>query len=211
MAGSPRTSESSQAAFSQAVRLMVIEDDEDTLANLCDILELDGYDVTAARSLQEAMSRADWSDLDAIVLDRRLPDGTADAVLPKLKQMAPQAPVIVITGYADLDGAIRALRLAAADYLIKPVDASDLRQSVRRLVGQAATERQLREEREFAARIFETAQAIILVLDTDGRIVRFNPFMEEVSGYRLEEVRGRDWFQTFLPEADWERIRKVFQ
>ncbi len=211
MAGSPRTSDSPQAAFSQAVRLMVIEDDEDTLANLCDILELDGYDVVAARSLQEAMSRGSWSDLDAIVLDRRLPDGTADAVLPQLKQMAPQAPVIVITGYADLEGAIRALRLGAADYLIKPVDASDLRQSVRRLVGQAVTERQLREEREFAARIFETAQAIILVLDTDGRIVRFNPFMEEVSGYRLEEVRGRDWFETFLPQSDWDRIRKVFQ
>jgi len=47
-------------------------------------------------------------------------------------------------------------------------------------------------------------------LDTEGRIVRFNPYMEAISGYSLEEVKGKDWFSTFLPKQDYAKIRKLF-
>ncbi|MCG6970045.1 MAG: PAS domain S-box protein, partial [Gammaproteobacteria bacterium] len=63
---------------------------------------------------------------------------------------------------------------------------------------------------DFIESLMETAQAIILVLDTEGRIVRFNPFMESISGYPLSEVQGKDWFKTFLPANDQSRIRDVF-
>lgn len=62
-----------------------------------------------------------------------------------------------------------------------------------------AAEEQLREQRDFAETVIDTAQSIVLVLDGAGRIVRFNPYLEEISGYSLEEVKGRDWFNTFLP------------
>jgi PAS domain S-box-containing protein len=50
----------------------------------------------------------------------------------------------------------------------------------------------------------------VLVLNTEGRIIRFNPHMEEISGYSLEEVQGKDWFTTFLPKRDHKRIRELF-
>jgi PAS domain S-box-containing protein len=68
----------------------------------------------------------------------------------------------------------------------------------------------LRSERNFSESLIETAQVIVLVLDPEGRIVRFNPYMEDISGYRLEEVQGKDWFTTFLPERDQARIRDLF-
>lgn len=68
----------------------------------------------------------------------------------------------------------------------------------------------LRQERDFAENLIQTAQMIVLVLDKEGRIIRYNPYMEEISGYRLEEVQDRDWFTTFLPKRDRERIRAVF-
>jgi PAS domain S-box-containing protein len=71
-------------------------------------------------------------------------------------------------------------------------------------------EERVRKERDFAEALVETAQTIVLVLDMKGHIVRFNPYMEEISGYRLKEVKGKDWFSTFLPKGDWERIRKLF-
>ena len=71
-------------------------------------------------------------------------------------------------------------------------------------------EHALQHERDFAEGIIETAQAIVLVLDVRGCIVRFNKFMEEISGYRLDEVRGKDWFTTFLPERDRDRIKEIF-
>ncbi|MBF0506942.1 MAG: PAS domain S-box protein [Nitrospirae bacterium] len=61
-------------------------------------------------------------------------------------------------------------------------------------------EEALQAEKDFAQSIIQTAQAIVLVLDTKGNIVNFNRYMEEISGYRLEEVQGKDWFSTFVPQ-----------
>lgn len=66
-------------------------------------------------------------------------------------------------------------------------------------------------ELDFLEHVIATARAIVLMLDPDGRIVRINKFMEDLSGYSLEEVRGKDWFTTFLPQRDWPRVQRVFQ
>lgn len=68
----------------------------------------------------------------------------------------------------------------------------------------------LLREKGFAESLIQTAQVIVLVLDKTGCIVSFNPFMEEVSGYTLEEVKGKDWFSTFLPERSQNRTRELF-
>ncbi|MDP1594729.1 MAG: PAS domain S-box protein [Gallionella sp.] len=72
-------------------------------------------------------------------------------------------------------------------------------------------ERALRDERDFAQSIITTAQTIVLTLDIEGRIVSFNPYLEALSGWRLEEARGKDWFSMFVPERDSKSIRKLFQ
>lgn len=63
-----------------------------------------------------------------------------------------------------------------------------------------------------AERLLQTAndRAIYLVLDLEGRIVRFNRYLEDLSGVRLDEVRGKDWFETFVPEQDRARVRSLF-
>jgi PAS domain S-box-containing protein len=71
-------------------------------------------------------------------------------------------------------------------------------------------EQSLRREKDFAEGLIETAQAIVLVLDTEGRIARFNPYMEQISGYHLDEVRGQDWSTTFVPERDRPRAQQAF-
>lgn len=71
-------------------------------------------------------------------------------------------------------------------------------------------EEALRNERDFAERLIDTAQVIVLVLDPEGRIVLYNRYMEEICGFRLEETHGKDWFSIFVPAARRERIRKAF-
>jgi PAS domain S-box-containing protein len=80
----------------------------------------------------------------------------------------------------------------------------------RDISGRKRAEAALLQEKAFSESVINTAQAIILILDTQGRIVRFNPYMEEVSGYPLAEVKGKDWFDTFVPERDRARIRALF-
>ncbi len=191
--------------------VLLVEDDPDTQANLCDILEIDGNRVAVAGSAKEALERKDWAGLRVVILDRRLPDGNAEELLPELKQLAPQADVIVVTGYADLDGTITALRQGAADYIIKPINADALRASLRRITERHKMQHALHEEHELAERILNTAEAIVLVLDLDGNIVRFNPYMERLSGYTLDEVKGKSWFETFLRHGEQTRIEEVFR
>ncbi len=135
--------------------LLVIEDDPDTRGNLIDILEMDGYRVQAAETFGQALREALWDEYFAIVLDRKLPDGNSENFLPQLRQLAPQAAIVIVTGYEDLTGAIAALRNGASDYLIKPVDAETLRSRLRQLAEKrqaelalkAANARMLQSER----------------------------------------------------------------
>ncbi|MDH4943695.1 PAS domain S-box protein [Sulfurimonas sp. C5] len=71
-------------------------------------------------------------------------------------------------------------------------------------------ELQLKRERDFSDRLIETAPVIVLLLDKTGHIVRYNRYMEQLSGYPLEEVAGKEWFSLVLPEATREKTREIF-
>ncbi len=201
---------------SQTFQILIVEDDADTCANLTDILELDGYQVTTVGTAREVLHLSDWSDISAIILDRRLPDADADTLLPQLRELAPHSPVIVVTGYADLQGAIDALRNGAADYILKPVNPDVLRASIARLAEKQRLEHelsrsqsQLREQRDFVESLLETVPTAVLLLDAEGNILRFNSYLEQLSEFRVEDVQGHSFLETFLPEYDRERVQTL--
>ncbi len=74
-----------------APSILIIEDDADTRDNLRDILELDGFRIEEAATVAGALDRGNWSTYTTILLDRKLPDGTAADLLPELKRLAPTA------------------------------------------------------------------------------------------------------------------------
>ncbi|MBS1151190.1 MAG: signal transduction histidine kinase [Myxococcaceae bacterium] len=63
---------------------------------------------------------------------------------------------------------------------------------------------------KLGAQVLEAAPVVILVLDPRGAIQHVNPYFERLTGYRLDEIRGKDWFDTFLPDRDREHIRRLF-
>lgn len=75
---------------------------------------------------------------------------------------------------------------------------------------QRRAEEQRRRAAEFSTRIVETSEHIVLVLDAAGRIVVFNPYLARLTGWRLEEVQGTDWFGRFVPERERERLREEY-
>ncbi len=76
---------------------------------------------------------------------------------------------------------------------------------------QIRAEEALQRERDFASGLVNTAPVIVLLLDTQGCIQFVNAYFEQLSGYRLDEIRGKDWFATFLPERDRQRIGELFR
>ena len=127
--------------------VLVVEDNADARSNLIDILELDGYTTRSAGTFAEALAVDDWNLL-AMILDRLLPDGTADEFLPRLRDLAPDVPIVIVTGFADLEGAIAALRQGAADYIIKPIDADSLRARIARIAEARRVKQELKQAQE---------------------------------------------------------------
>ncbi|HWA99509.1 MAG TPA: ATP-binding protein [Pirellulales bacterium] len=179
------------AVAADLMRVLVVEDDPDTRENLCDILSLDGYGTETASTIAEVRSRKDVAAFDAIILDRKLPDGTADELLPWLKQKGPDASVIVVTGFADLDGAIAALRAGAADYTLKPVNADALRARLAAI----DEKRRLSLEKTRAESAFRTlieaAPCLIVISRGPGEVVFVNSCAAGVTGYTQQELAER--------------------
>lgn len=82
---------------------------------------------------------------------------------------------------------------------------------VRDITVQRAAEQAVLTERDFADSVIDTAQVIVLVLDCDARIVRFNRYLKELTGYTLADAKGQDWFDVFLPADERGRVRDEFR
>jgi PAS domain S-box-containing protein len=72
-------------------------------------------------------------------------------------------------------------------------------------------EEELQEERNFVSAILDTVGALVVVLDSQGRILRFNPACELTTGYSMEEVQGRCIWDLFLPPEEKDRFQSIFE
>ncbi len=72
-------------------------------------------------------------------------------------------------------------------------------------------EEALKRERDFIAAVLQTAGALVVVLDTEGRIVRFNRACEQASGYRFEEVKGQRVWDFLLVPEEMEGVKAAFE
>ncbi len=108
--------------------LLIADDDTDFVDSLKSILTKAGYSIVVAHSGDEAIKRGIEHDLDALVLDLRLPVINGLEVFAELKKKGRKVPTIIVTGYADEEATtIRTLRQASASsYLTKPFDPSKL-------------------------------------------------------------------------------------
>ena len=193
------------------LNITVVEDDDDAREALVDILELDRHRVTAFSTAELAVASTGFASAEVVLLDRQLPDGLAEELVPQMKKVAPSAEFIVITRHADMNAAIAAMREGVTDYLIKPIDPEAMRTTLVRLARRRSVEGELDRERRFSDELLNIAEAIVLVLDPNGRVRRCNRYLLELTGYSASEVLGADWFQLFIPERDQVRMRDVFE
>lgn len=193
------------------IGVLIIEDDEDTRVNLCDILEMDGHRTTAVSTAAAALAPRDWSAVDVVILDRKLPDGTAEQLLPKLKRRAPHAYVIVATGYADVQGPIAALQHGAADYLLKPVQPDILRATLSRIAEHQRLEREKQRSETAFRTVIEASPCLIVLLRHDLRVVYFSPYAEELTGYAFADVEHKYFPSLFYDDEQRARMEPALQ
>ncbi len=164
------------------LRALVVDDDRDARHGLTGMLEADGWRVTAVGTAAEALDRGDWDDYTALILDRGLPDGTADELLPQLRRLAPQAEVVIVSDSADVGGAVAAFRQGAADYILKPIDPGELRARLGRIAEHRRARRELRKQQTILRLVLDTISDGVLVVDAAGRVILSNLALERMAG-----------------------------
>ncbi len=182
-------------------RILVIEDDADTRANLRDLLSLDDYLVDDAPGAGAGLklARDHPGAYLAAILDRRLPDASALDILAQLREVAPETDVIIVTGYADIENAVEALREGAADYILKPINPQALRLSLSRIADRRRLSQEKHRSESAFRNLLEAAECVIVMMREDLSILYMSPFAERLLGYSNDEARGRTALEIIPP------------
>jgi DNA-binding response OmpR family regulator len=102
--------------------ILIIDDEPNLRRSLGLILQRAGYTITTAGDAAEALHLLHAGAFDLTFLDIKLPDQSGIQLLPQIKDLYPEMPILILTAHATLDTAIDAVRLGARDYLLKPID-----------------------------------------------------------------------------------------
>ena len=108
-------------------KVLVVDDDQFALRSMARVLEGESYEVVTAASGSEAIELLKQDSFDLVLADLKMPEIDGLEVLRQAREIAPQAVVLILTGYASLESAIEALREGAYDYLLKPCSAQELK------------------------------------------------------------------------------------
>ena len=138
MSGEPVSS----GVHSDQASVLVVDDDHDMVAALCDILGQAGYGTLSAHSGHEALALVERESPDVLISDLRMAGMTGHGVQAELKRTAPDLPVIIITAFGSIQTAVESMKLGAFDYITKPFSNSELLL----LVARALENRELRSE-----------------------------------------------------------------
>ena len=150
-------------------RILIVDDEFSVRDSLDHWFRKDGYEVQTAADATEAMGAMQSSAFDVVLLDVRLPGMDGMRLLEQIRRTAPATIVIMITAYASVDTAVRALKLGAADYVTKPINPEELSH----VVSQALAQRRLREENQ-------QLRGTIDEMTGDQEIVGRSPAMQKV-------------------------------
>jgi two-component system nitrogen regulation response regulator NtrX len=128
-------------------RILIVDDDQGTLVSLSRAFALEGYTAVTASSAARGLERLAEEPVDAILSDVVMPEMDGLDFLARVRERAPDVPVILMSGQATVETAVKATRLGALDFVEKPVGLDRLLLTLRNAL---RLDRLQRENRELA-------------------------------------------------------------
>ncbi|MBI4965630.1 MAG: response regulator [Desulfomonile tiedjei] len=111
-------------------KVLIVDDEERFRTTMCKLLTVRGLEAVTAGSGKEAIQKLRQNPYDVIILDVRMPEMGGVQVLSEIKEIDPQAEVIIMTGYASVDTAKEIIKLGAYDYVLKPYAIEELMEKI---------------------------------------------------------------------------------
>jgi len=128
--------------------ILIVDDEEHARQHIGTFLSAKGYEVVEVSTLREARECIDRGNADIILLDVQLPDGYGPTLLEETARLPMRPPIIVITGYGDIEMAVEAMKNGAHDFLQKPIQLAGLEKSIQRAAEIVAMRRELAHFRQ---------------------------------------------------------------
>ena len=123
-------------------RILIVDDEEIVRESLGGWLEKDGYTLGSAPDGMSALKAVEEGDWSILVVDLKMPGIDGLEVLKRVKEKHPEIALVIMTAFATVDTAVRAMKLGAYDYIVKPFDPEELSLMIQKIVGQQALVRE---------------------------------------------------------------------
>jgi two-component system, NtrC family, response regulator HydG len=170
-------------------RILIVDDEPRLGLVLVEMLEGAGHDVAHARGGADAIERLAAADLDVVVCDLRMPGVDGMTVLREVRRRSPETDVVLMTAHATAQNAVEAMKLGAADYLVKPFAMDEFRLRI----GHVIQRRSLTARADALARRLDAR-------DGFGRVVAESAAMRNVVSH-ARRVAGSDETVLLLGES----------
>ena len=115
-------------------RVLVVDDDSISCQLLGEVLQHDGLPVLWATDPFDALERVRRNPVDLAILDMRMPQMNGLELMRRLREHAPELPVIIMTAFGSIDTAVEAISSGAVDYVSKPMNVEEIRAAVHRVL-----------------------------------------------------------------------------
>jgi two-component system, OmpR family, response regulator len=179
-----------------ATRVLVVEDDAQTAAEIAAALGDHGFEVECAHTGQDALDRAVADRYSAIVLDRMLPGGIDGlTILSTLRGLSVDAPVLILSALSAVDERVRGLRAGGDDYLTKPFESLELTARIEVLLRRRAVQDLevdlLKREVKRGGKVIDLLPREYRLLEYlmrhPGQVITRTMLFEEVWSYRYDQ------------------------
>ena len=127
--------------------ILIVDDERNILLTLNQALQLEGYKTELASSAEVALQALQGKPVDAVLLDVKMPDCDGLTALEKIKAIKPDLPVVMMSGHATIETAVKATQLGARDFLEKPISRERLLVALRNALEHRAMAEEIAELR----------------------------------------------------------------
>lgn len=135
-------------------KILVVDDEESLRLSMKFKLKAAGFDVDVAEDGEVALEKMKSEAYDVVLLDINMPRMSGIEALGLIRQRHPQTEAIMLTGFADFTTAIECLKTGARDYLVKPIDTTELVTRLRSLLRSRSSEKALLEVQQHYTAVF---------------------------------------------------------
>lgn len=187
--------------------ILIVDNEPRICHSLKYLLAEQGYETDAASTGSEGMKQLTKKTYAVAVIDMVMPDISGQALIEYIKSYHPDTLVIVMTGYASAESAVKAFRMGAYDYLIKPFEFELLKEVIQKALRAIHLKISSESSGKIYQALIENSPDIIYTLDPKGKFSFVNTMFETLLGFAADKCIGEHYTNFVHPEdinrAQW--------